>query len=122
MLYPAELRARGGKRFILSYSRRFEPMARIPFVWQIQVRREALDDELAKLRQVPYALWRQVVAAPVRKTVVARDNKSYRLRVTAQYVTGDHIRVTATLARPTLLNRGLMRQAFVIAPDNSIEV
>ena len=98
-------------------------MARNPFVWEIQVRREALDDEMMRLREVPYSLWREVISAPVRKNVVARDNKSYELRVSAEFVRGTaDIRVTMSLARPRLFRRKLMRQTFVIAPDNSFKV
>ena len=98
-------------------------MARNPFVWEIQVRREALDDEMMRLREVPYSLWRHVIAAPIRKTVTARDNKVYALRVTAEFVRGsDDIRVTMSLARQAVFRRKLMRQSFVIAPDNTFKV
>jgi hypothetical protein len=97
-------------------------MAGKAFVWEIQVRREALDDEMVRLRQVPYTLWRQVVTAPVKKTITARDNKPYVLRVTAEYVRNSpDICVTMSLARPTILRRRPMRQTFVIAPDNSFK-
>ncbi len=97
-------------------------MLRKPFVSEIQVRREALDDEVVRLRQVPYTLWRQIVTAPLKKTITARDNKPYVLRVTAEYVRNSpDICVTMSLARPTLLRRHAMRQTFVIAPDNSLK-
>ena len=97
-------------------------MTRNPFVWEIQVRREALDDEMMRLREVPYSLWRQVIVAPIRKTVTARDGKAYVLRVTAEYVRGsEDIRVTMSLARQALFRRKLMRQTFVIAPDNTFK-
>ena len=95
-------------------------MGRHPFVWEIQVRREALDDEMTRLRELPYRVWRQIVAAPIRKTVTARDNKDYDLRVSAEFVRGsDDIRVTLSLGRPSLFRRKLMRQTFIIAPDDS---
>jgi hypothetical protein len=97
-------------------------MAPNPFVWEIQVRREALDDEMTRLRAVPYVLWQQVIDAPVRKNVTARDNRTYELRVSAEFVRGSRdIRVTMSLARPTLFRRRLIRQSFVVGPDNSFK-
>ena len=86
MLYPAELRARG-KRSILPYSALLSLMSRNPFVWEIQVRREVLDDEMARLREVPYSLGR-TSSAPISKVVNGRDNKPYLLRVTAECADG----------------------------------
>jgi hypothetical protein len=94
-------------------------MSRNPFVWQIQVRREVLDDEMARLRPVPYSLWRDVVASPIRKVVGGRDNKDYLVRVSAEYVKGSpDIRVTLSLASTGWLQHHLMRQSFTITPDN----
>ena len=91
-----------------------------PFVWEIQVRREVLDDEIARLREVPYSLWRQVVSNPITKIVTARDNKPYQLTVSADFVGGsDDIEVTLSLVRRALLRRGPMRQTFVITPENT---
>jgi hypothetical protein len=109
-----------GKRLILSYSRRLSSILRNPFVWEVQVRREVLDDELLR---VPYSLWRQVVVAPIQKIAIARDNKQYRLRVTAAYVRGSQdIRVTLSLGRARLLRRSLMKQSFVITPNDELRV
>src|SRR5687768_1296 len=33
-------------------------LRRDPFAWEVQVRREVLDEELARLRELPYSLWR----------------------------------------------------------------
>jgi hypothetical protein len=112
-----------GKRLILSYSRRLSSILRNPFVWEVQVRREVLDDELLRLREVPYSLWCQVVVAPIQKIAIARDNKQYRLRVTAAYVRGSQdIRVTLSLGRARLLRRSLMKQSFVITPNDELRV
>ena len=126
MLYPAELRAPGGKRIILAYAPPFRMglMARNPFVWEIQVRREVLDDEMARLREVPHSLWQDILNTPISKVVTARDNKPYRLRVTAEVSadgSGD-IRVTMSLARNRLIRRGLMRQTFTITRENTFRV
>lgn len=97
-------------------------MSRNPFVWETQVRREILDDEMARLREVPYSLWRQVIVAPIKKVVTARDDKRYLLRVAAEHL-GDSadIRVTMSLGTTGLLRRNLMRQTFVITPDNQFK-
>jgi hypothetical protein len=97
-------------------------MARNPFVWEVQVRREVLDDELEQLREIPYSLWRQVVGSPISKVVTARDNQNYRVQVTAEYVGAEDIRVTVALARAGGIRRKLMRQTFIITPDNRFRV
>ena len=126
MLYPAELRAR--ETYILSYSAA-EPghkapayvhrMLRAPFVWEVQVRREVLEEEIARLRELPYSLWRDVVGRQVCKNVRGRDNRTYRIRVTPEWAQPgfDEIRIVVALETPAL-HRRLMRQSFVITPDN----
>ena len=123
MLYPTELRARG-KHSILPYSSQLSPMASNPFVWQIQVRREVLDEEMSRLREIPYSMWLDVMAHPISKVVKGRDNKPYLVRVTAGYApdTPDDICVTLSLARATFLRRGLMRQTFVITKENTFRL
>src|SRR5688572_703783 len=96
-------------------------MHRHPFVWEVQVRREVLDDEMASLRGLRYQTWQEVIRTPISKVVNGRDNKPYRVRVTAEAVpdgSGD-IRVTLSLARESLLRRGSMRQSFVITANNT---
>ena len=99
-------------------------MSRNPFVWEVQVRREVLDEEMVRLREIPYSLWLGVMTHPISKVVRARDNKPYLVRVTAAYAPdgSDDIRVTLSLARATLLRRGLMRQTFVITKENTFRV
>ena len=126
MLYPAELRAHG-KRTILLYSPRGRGpevglRLRNPFVWHAQMRREMLDEELSRLKDVPYSTWQKVVAAPIRKRLTARDGKTYTLEVTARPVHRDEILVTLSLASGGLIRRGLMRQTFTITPDNRFVV
>ena len=96
-------------------------MSRNPFVWEIQVRREVLDDEMDRLREVPYSLWRDVLQQPVTKTVMARDNKPYVLRVTAELAPdgSEDIRVTMSMRRASLIRRGGVSQAFVITRENT---
>ncbi len=116
MLYPAELRAL--ESGILSYSAE-RGMLRSLFVWEVQVRREVLEDEIARLRELPYSLWHDVIGRQVCKTARGRDDRTYRIRVTPEWAqTGfEDIRVIVALETPAL-HRRLMRQSFVITPDN----
>jgi hypothetical protein len=118
MLYPAELRAR--ETIILSYSS-LRKMLRTPFVWEVQVRRDVLEEELAGLRELPYSLWRDVVGREVCKPARGRDNRPYRIRVSPIWAQpgSEDIRVSVTLETPAL-HRRLMRQSFVITPDNRL--
>jgi hypothetical protein len=99
-------------------------MARNPFVWEVQVRREVLDDEMARLREVPYSLWHDVLKKPISKIVKARDEKPYLLRVTAELAAdgSEDIRVTMSLARAGVIRLGLMRQTFTITRENTFRV
>lgn len=94
-------------------------MPRTPFVWETQVRREVLDDEMANLRELPHSLWREVIASPRTRTVTGRDGKTYRLKVTATWAEegSENIRVTVAL-QSTTLRRGLVDASFVITPEN----
>ena len=126
MLYPAELRAHGEKRLILSYSAARKSRGvtmRNPFVWEVQVRREVLDDEWAELRNLPYSIWRDIVTSgPMAKTVEGRDGRTYRVVVTAQWDRGSDVRVTLALTRPRGFRRRLLRQTFVVTPQNAVHV
>ena len=94
-------------------------MFRTPFVWEVQVRREILEDEIARLRELPHSLWRGMVSRPMLKTARGRDNRAYRVRTTAGWAFGgsQDIRVTVSLETPGL-HRRLMSQSFVITPEN----
>jgi hypothetical protein len=99
-------------------------MSRNPFVWEIQVRREVLDDEMARLREVPYSLWKDVLRKPISKVVKGRDNTPYLVRVTADLAAdgSEDIHVTMSLARHGMIRRGLMRQVFTITRENTFRV
>jgi len=105
----------------IHYSSQLSPMSHNQFVWEVQVRREVLDEEMSRLREIPYSIWLDVMAHPISKVVKGRDNKPYRVRVTAGYApdSADDIRVTLSLARATFFRRGLMRQTFVITKENT---
>jgi len=94
-------------------------MPRPPFVWEVHVRREVLDDEVEKLRELPYTLWREVVHTPMTRVVSGRDGRTYRLNVRAAYAGrgSEDIRVTVSLLSP-VLRRRLLRSGFVISPTN----
>lgn len=94
-------------------------MFRTPFVWEVQVRREVLEDELIRLRELPYGLWRELLDHPMAKRATGRDRRSYRIKTTAEWARpgSDNIRVTAIL-ESAALRRRLVQQSFVITPDN----
>ncbi len=93
-------------------------MGRQPFVWQVHVRREVLDDAISQLRDLPYSLWRDVVNQPMLKRVVGRDGKAYHVRVQATSEGTENIRVTVTLEAGRWRRRGVLREGFVITPAN----
>ncbi len=94
-------------------------MRRNAFVWQVQTRREILDDELLKLRELPYSLWREILSRSLLKPARARDRHSYWIRVKAAWDRegSQDLRVNVTL-ETRALHRRLMRESFVITPDN----
>ena len=94
-------------------------MFRGPFVRHVQLRRELIDEELAKLRELPYSLWRDMLGHTLRKTSTARDNRAYRVRTTADlaFPGSENIRVTVALESGGI-GRRLLSQSFVITPDN----
>jgi hypothetical protein len=96
-------------------------ISRQPFVWEIQVRREVLEDETARLRDVPYSLWLDVLRHPISKVVTAHDSKDYLLRVTARVIQdgSEDIEVTLSIARDSLIHRAAMRHTFTITRDNT---
>ena len=94
-------------------------MAPAPLMWQAQVRRQLIEEELEKLREVPHSLWRDVVGRSVRKSARARDNRDYEIRTTVSWAEpgSENIRVTVALEAGSLRRR-LQVQSFVLTPDN----
>ena len=94
-------------------------MFRGPFVRQVQLRRELIEEELTKLRELPYSLWRDMLGQTLRKTSKARDNRAYRVRTTADFAFpgSENIRVTVALESGAI-GRRLLSQSFVISPVN----
>jgi hypothetical protein len=97
-------------------------MTRSPLLRQAQVRRELIEEELSKLREMPHSMWRDVIGRPMRKTARARDNRPYRIRTTVDWAApgSENIRVTVALeTRP--LGRRIQSQSFVLTPDNRFQ-
>ena len=109
--------------FSVCSTRLLSQMRRNPFVWEIQVRREVLEDEMVRLREVPYSLWKDILKKPVRKMVTGRDKKAYHVTVSAALAPdgSEDIHVTMALARAGL-RRGLLRQTFTITRENTFRV
>ena len=92
-----------------------------PFVWEVQARRDILDEEWSRLRELPYVVWRDVVRrGPIGKEVEGNDHRTYRIVVTAEWDQGSDVRVTLALRQRTGLRRRLLRQTFVITPTNQV--
>jgi hypothetical protein len=94
-------------------------MFRAPFVWEVQIRREVLDEEMTQLRELPYSIWREIIGRPMVKSSRGRDGRTYGVRTTASFTApgSDDIRVVVALEIPGFRRR-LMRQSFVITPEN----
>jgi hypothetical protein len=94
-------------------------MFRSPFVWEVQVRREVLEDEIGRLQELPYSIWQEMLGRALIKSAKGRDGRSYRIRIhAARSQSGsEDIRVVVALETPGLRRR-LMRQSFVITPEN----
>jgi hypothetical protein len=95
-------------------------LRRGPFVWEVQVRQEVLDEELAHLRELPYSLWRDMLDREMIKSATGRDNRTYKVKVTAAWASrgSEDIRVTVSL-ESSGLRRSATRKGFVITPDNT---
>jgi len=86
---------------------------------ETQIRHEVIEDEIARLRDLPYSLWRDVLTRPMTKTLRGRNDRVYLLRTTATWTHAgsENIRVLLVL-ESRFLHRRLLRQSIVITPDN----
>ena len=92
---------------------------RSPPVWEVQVRRELLEGQLKELRELPYAVWRDVVGRSMWKHALGRNDRRYRVRIIPSWAHEGSADVRVTVALETLgLHRRLMRQSFIITPEN----
>src|SRR5262245_45937347 len=85
-----------------------------------QIHREVLEDEIARLRDLPYSLWKGMLTRPMTRTVRARNHRFYQIRTTANWTHAgsENIRVELVL-ESRMLRRRLLNQSIVITPDNS---
>ena len=129
MLYPAELRARETiivpqltRSGSAPYSAASPMFRKSPPVWEIQVRRELLEGEIAELRGLPYSVWRDVVGRAMWKHARGRNERTYRVRIVPSWARegSSDVRVTVAI-ETTALHRRLLRQSFVITPDNQLQ-
>lgn len=106
---------RGGRTFYCIVP----AVARQPFVWQVHVRREMVEDEIAQLRDLSYGLWQEAIGSPMTKVITGRDNRNYTVKVSAAWNApgSEDIRVTVTLIGGAFRRR-LHEESFVITPAN----
>ena len=92
-------------------------MSQQPFVWEVHLRRDALEDALEQLRDLPYGVWRDVTRSPITKKVEGRDGKTYKITVSADWTLpgSEEIRVTVTL-QPGWFRRPL-QESFIVRPE-----
>ena len=88
------------------------------FVGHVHLRREALDEAVQQLQDLPYSVWSDVIQSPLIKTVTVPDGKSYKITVTAKWnrLYSDDIRVTVRLNAGWF--RRTLRESFVITSEN----
>ncbi|HWP99406.1 MAG TPA: hypothetical protein VNK92_02935 [Vicinamibacterales bacterium] len=94
-------------------------MTRQPYVWEVQIRREILEDELAQLREIPYAIWRDAIGAVRSKAVTGRDGRAYTVTVSAVSSGDDRIRVEVCV-EGSRLRRDRVSAGFVVAADGAV--
>jgi hypothetical protein len=95
-------------------------MARQPFAWEVQIRRDLVDDEVARLRDLPYSLWRAIIGRPLTKTATARDGRRYRIRMRAELVhdQAEDVRVTLLVHDNGWRRKPPVAGGFVITREN----
>ncbi len=88
------------------------------FIAHVHPRREALDEAVQQLQDLPYSVWSDVIQSPLIKTVTVPDGNSYKITVTAKWnrLYSDDIRVTIRLNAGWF--RRALRESFVITSEN----
>ncbi len=88
------------------------------FAGHVHPSREALDETVRQLQDLPYSVWSDVIHSRLIKTVTVPDGKSYRITVTAKWnrLYSDDIRVTVRLNAGWF--RRALRESFVITSEN----
>ena len=87
------------------------------FVWEVHLRQDVLDDAVAELKALPYAVLCQILERPLKKRVRGRDTKLYRLTVTAALVksTARDLEITVSL-KHRWFGKPLSNRFVVTAP------
>ena len=95
-------------------------MPRQRFVWEVHMRREALDDEMGRLRDLPYSVWHDLINTPMARNLTARDGREYRVDLSADWVFpgSSDIRVTLTLTPVRGWRKRSLSESFVITPES----
>lgn len=95
---------------------------RQPFVWQVELQREVLEQEVAQLSELPYSLWREIIDVPMRRELAGRDGRSHILRIEATWLHrgAAEIRVDVTIRRAGLHLLPALGESFVITPDSRV--
>ena len=60
-------------------------MGRIPFVWDVHLRHEVLEDAVAELRALPYSSLRDLVDTHCDITATGRDHKEYQVKIEVRW-------------------------------------
>ena len=83
----------------------------------MHLRRNALEDALEQLRDLPYSVLRDVIRSPLTKNVEGRNGKTYKITVSADWTLpgSEEIRVTVTL-QPGWFRRPL-QDSFIVRPE-----
>jgi len=122
---PGTSRLGGGRSILLSYTREtfyYSPlyMARQPFVWEVQIRRDLIDDELAHLRDLPYSVWTAIIGRPRTKAATGRDGRTYKIRMRAEWADprSKDVRVTLRVYDFGWRRKPPIEGGFVITPEN----
>jgi hypothetical protein len=96
-------------------------MQREASVWEAQARSEMFTAEVAELANLPYSIWRDVVAAPMERRLFAADGQRYAVGLEAEHTgSGDDIAVTITLKSTGWRRRVLDQQRFVVTADGRV--
>ena len=96
-------------------------MTRDPFVWQVHLRQDMLDDAIAELRRLPYEVVREIIASPLSKRVKGRDDRTYHLTVTADWRDAGSKTIEVTVHMKHGWIGRTLTQSFAATPPGVVE-
>ncbi len=96
-------------------------MTRDPFVRQVHLRQDVLDDAMAELRRLPYEVVREIIASPLSKTVKGRDDRTYHLPVTADWRDAGSKTIEVTVHMKHGWIGRTLTQSFAATPPGVVE-